>query len=143
LLELWLGRLSPSCRKALKSMVLGFLRWVRARGEFNSLGEMLEFQRGTVGDDRYRIVDLLVDHVQEKGGTYKGMVDQYGMVRSFFLHHRAELPRVPVRFRPTSDQAVGRLERVEDVGSMLWVEGSGHILDVVSGLDGSDEVYGV
>ena len=110
LLGLWLGRFSPGCRAGLRSVVLCFLRWVRGRGEFGSLGEMLEFQKGAVGDDRYRIVDLLISHVQDKGGTYKGMVDRYGMVRSFFLHHRAELPRVPVRFRPTRDQTVGRLD---------------------------------
>jgi hypothetical protein len=70
---------------------------------------MVVFQKNAVGDDRYRIVDLLVEYVRERGGTYRGMRTRYTTVRSFFLHSRAELPRVPVRFTPTRDAAVGRL----------------------------------
>jgi len=89
-------------------MVRGFERWIRNRGVFSSLDDMVVFQKNAVGDDRYRIVDLLVEYVREYGGTYKSMRTRYAAVRSFFLHSRAELPRVPVHFAPTKDAAMGR-----------------------------------
>lgn len=83
----------------------GFLR----RHGFGSVEEAVRFQKEASGDDRYRIVDLLIEHVREKGGTHRSMNFRYNAVRSFFLYARAELPRVKVNFRPDRDETVGRL----------------------------------
>lgn len=68
LLDLWLGRFSLSCR-GFEVDCFGFSQVGSGSGEFSSFGEMLEFQKRAAGDDRHRIVDLLISHVQEKGGT--------------------------------------------------------------------------
>ena len=48
--------------------VLGFVDWAKGKGEFRGLDEMVEFQKQATRDDRYRIVDLLLDHVKERAG---------------------------------------------------------------------------
>ena len=73
-----------------------------------SLDEMVEFQKKAVGDDGYRIVDLLIQHVKEKAGRLNGMNSRYGTVRSVFLHNRAGLPKVPTNFMPSKDESVGK-----------------------------------
>jgi hypothetical protein len=50
-----------------------------------------------------------VEHVKEKGGTFNTMSATYGVIRSFFYHARAELPRISVQFTPTRDASVGKL----------------------------------
>jgi hypothetical protein len=89
---------------------------------FQSLDGAVEFQRGAEGQEEYRVVDLLVEHVQGKGGTYKGMMFRYQANRSLFLHSRAPLPSIRVNFRPTRDTTVGKLT-IEDV--LVLVKGVG------------------
>ena len=89
-------------------MVSAFERWLNSRG-FASLDEAAVFQKNAVGDDRYRLVDLAVEHVKEAGGTYHTMTSRYSSVRAFFMRKRCELPRVQVDFTPTRDASVGKL----------------------------------
>jgi hypothetical protein len=70
--------------------VAAFERWLKAKGFFSSLDEAVKFQDSATGKDRYKIVDYLIEHVKEKGGTFNGMKVRYTNLRSYFLHKRAE-----------------------------------------------------
>ena len=109
LVERWLEGLAPSGRQSYQSGLRLFEAWLRRRGEFSDIEAAVEFQKQATGDDRYRVVDLLAEHVRECGGTYKGMMWRYASVRSFFLHIRAELPTIKVNLVPNKDATVGRL----------------------------------
>lgn len=107
----WLGQLAPATRKGYKSHILDFERFCKRQGAFQSLGEMVAFQEGAAGRDRFKIVDLAVAWVRERGGRARSMRLRFSVARSFFLHLRVELPRIPVRFMPDTDAVVGELTR--------------------------------
>ena len=109
LVENWLEGLAVDGRQSYLSGLRLFEAWLKERDEFASIEEAVAFQKRAVGDERYRIGDLLLQHVRERGGTYKGMIWRYAAVRSFFMHVRAELPRVKVNLQPSRDATVGRL----------------------------------
>jgi len=52
----------------------------------------------------------MIKRIQEKGGTYSGMLTTLSNLRSFFQHNRVELPRVGSwRPSPTKEPTEGRL----------------------------------
>jgi len=61
---------------------------------FGSLDEAVEFQKRSVGDDRFRIVDLAAQFVRQADATYQSMRWRYSVIRSFFLDARGELPKI-------------------------------------------------
>ena len=95
------------CDSLNQSLVSTFESWLKEKG-FSNLDEAVTFQEKAVGRDRYKLVDLAVQHVKEVGGTYHSMISRYSSVRAFFLHRRVELPRVQVIFSPTRDAVVGK-----------------------------------
>lgn len=105
-----MGGCAASGRRGMASAIQLFQSWLRENGRFPSLEEAVVFQKQATGDDRYRIVDLALKFVKEKGGTYGTMSWRYSsVIRSFFYHCRAELPKVRVNFTPTRDATTGRL----------------------------------
>lgn len=110
LVEEWASGRAESGRGGMASAIQLFQNWLRESGYFPSLEEAVVFQKQATGDDRYRIVDLALKFVKEKGGTYSTMSWRYSsVIRSFFYHCRAELPKVRVNFTPTRDATAGRL----------------------------------
>jgi hypothetical protein len=61
------------------------------------------FQKKAEGEDRYRVVDLVKKHCEERGGTYHTLSWRYRTLRSLFLHCRAELPKIQVNWHPNKD----------------------------------------
>jgi len=109
LIEVWLLSRSASGRSACRSFIRTFDAWLKEQGHFQSLDEAVKFQEEAVGRARFRVVDLAIAHVKMKGGTWKGMNTRFDALRSFFLFHRVELPKVRVHFEPTRDTTRGRL----------------------------------
>lgn len=105
----WLKELSPSSRPGRACILHQFESWLERKNAFKNLDEAVAFQKSAVNDDRYKIVDSLVEFVREFGGTYNSMSWRYATIRSFFLHSRAELPKTPVNLAPTKDATVARL----------------------------------
>jgi hypothetical protein len=106
--DVWVNSAAEKARPGRKSVILIFEKWLKSKG-FPSLEDAVKFQEQAQGRDRYRIVDLAVEHVKEWGGTYKTMSQRYTTIRSFFMRSRAELPKVSINFVPTRDATVGAL----------------------------------
>ena len=69
------------------------MRWLKENGWPDATPEeLIEFQEKAEGRDRYKILDLAQRHIREIGGTRFGMRTRYTVIRSFFMHNRAELP---------------------------------------------------
>jgi len=76
--------------------------------------QLLEFQENAKGRDRYILVDLMTRRIQEKGGTYNGMIGHLSILRSFFNHNRVELPGVGGwKPHPTKEPVEGRLDTAQ------------------------------
>ena len=107
--ERFLMSRSETNRHSANSLVFQFQTWLAKHSEFSNLDAALDYQEKAVGKEKYRIGDLLVEYVKEAGGTFHTMQARYNVVRSFFYHSRAELPKIVVQFMPTKDASVGRL----------------------------------
>jgi len=108
----WLNRLHPETRSSYSSAFKDWLLWLwsfpRWSGKLPS--ELLEWQENAKGRDRFILVDLMTQRVQEKGGTYSSMTSRLSHIRSFFHHNRVELPGLGGwRPRPTKEPVQGRL----------------------------------
>jgi len=76
--------------------------------------QLLEFQENAKGRDRYVLIDLMIQRIQEKGGTYNGMLGHLSILRSFFNHNRVELPGVGSwKPRPTKEPVQGHLNAAQ------------------------------
>jgi hypothetical protein len=72
--------------------------------------ELVEFQRGAVGEDRWLLLDLAQRYVLSLEGRAKYKRRVYASIRSFFLHNRAPLSRDPsFKLRGDYPKVVGRL----------------------------------
>jgi len=92
----WLGRLKANTANKSWYMFRGFIKWLdNCDSPFSGFSpdELIDFQKGAVGEDRYSILDLLQSYLIERGGRASYKVRIYGCVRSFFIHNRAELPK--------------------------------------------------
>lgn len=80
-------------------------RWTDATPE-----SLLAFQEAATGRQRFVILDLIEDHVAQKGGTYISMVVRLSRLRSFFIRNRVEIPAakdwIP---KPTKEPTRGHL----------------------------------
>jgi hypothetical protein len=108
LVESWLGSLAETGRNSRENSIGIFEAWLRGKGH-PSLEDAVRFQKKAAGEDRFKLADLVVKHVKERGGTYSTMKWRYATVRSFFMFHRADLPTVRVNWQPTKDATIGRL----------------------------------
>jgi hypothetical protein len=92
----WLSSLTEETRPTYLSNLRSFLDWVWQIPEWKGKTptEFLAFQEETKGRQRFILPDLITDHVQGKGGTYKSMTTQVSHLRTFFTHNRVELPPI-------------------------------------------------
>jgi len=82
--------------------------------------ELVRFQRGVVGDERFDLLDVVQEYVQGgRGLRYRTKLARYSVVKSFFEHNRASLPRdVNFRVRSGVRPVVGSLD-VDDVHDVV------------------------
>ena len=101
--ERWLGRLAEATKPGYLRLLGLFLTYLGERGFTCDPEELIEYQKGALGDDRYVILDYLQEWVQGFEGVRMGTKRRkYSAVKSFFQHNRADLPRDPV-FRLRAD----------------------------------------
>jgi len=72
---------------------------------------LVEFQENQTTKGQYILLDLGADWVNESGGTINTLEKKLAMVRSFFMHNRAPLPRAKVILRPSRSPIIGLLTR--------------------------------
>jgi integrase len=92
----WLNSLSGSNLKKRVTYLNGWLRWLKANGgQFSGFDPdgLVEYQKNADNGHKYDLLDLLQSYVTQIKGrkSYKRYV--YTLIRSFFLHNRAELPQ--------------------------------------------------
>jgi len=96
--ENWLSRLSPSTAKVNISFFRAWMNWVRENGgEFSSFtpDDFIEYQRQTDKVNKYEVLDLVQRYILDCKGRKNTKSSRYTVIRSFFAHNRAELPRDP------------------------------------------------
>ena len=108
----WLNRLDPETRPSYFSSFKDWLLFLWSfplwSGKLPS--ELLEWQENAKGRDRFILVDLMIQRVQKKGGTYSSMSSRLSHTRSFFHHNRVELPGLGGwKPRPTKEPVQGHL----------------------------------
>jgi len=112
----WLGRLDSETRSSYRSRFKDWLLWLWRLPEWSGKlpSQLLEFQENAKGRDRYILVDLITRRIDEKGGTYNGMIGHLSILRSFFNHNRVELPGVGSwKPHPTKEPVEGRLDTAQ------------------------------
>ena len=85
---------------------------------FGSLDEAVEFQKRSVGDDRFRIVDLAAQFVRQTDATYQSMRWRYSVIRSFFLDARGNFRRSSMNVSAKSNKNVE--SRLTSNASWSW-----------------------
>ena len=109
----WLGRIEAGTRSSYKSRFKDWLLWLWRLPEWSGKlpSQLLEFQENAKDRDRYILIDLMTRRIDEKGGTYNGMIGHLSILRSFFNHNRIELPGVGSwKPHPTKEPVEGRLD---------------------------------
>jgi integrase len=94
-LENWLGRLSHDGARNGRYVFNNWVKWVRVNGSNfaqSTPDELVSFQAEAVGRDKYAILDLVQAYVGTLSGRRGSIKNKYTVIRSFFLHNRAELP---------------------------------------------------
>ena len=115
----WLSELNPESRPSCRSSFGNWLKWLWQKPEWT--GKMpsllLDLQENATGRERMRLPKLIIEHVQERGGTYKSMSNRASAVRSFFLHSSVDMPTAHWIPRPTKEPVKGHLtfEQVRNI----------------------------
>ena len=95
--ENWLGRLAPATAKSRRIWFNAFMKWLRENGgRFKDMtpDELVEYQKGCVGDERFEVLDMVQNYILSLNGrSLNTKKNYYATIRSFFAHNRAELPR--------------------------------------------------
>lgn len=92
----WLGRLGERTGVVNLYTFANFMRWLGEHGgSFASMSpdDLVEWQRGHPGS--YELLDLVQGWVRGMDVRANTKARRYGVIRSFFAHNRAELPRDP------------------------------------------------
>lgn len=95
--QTWLSRVSPSTATNYQSWWNAWSKWLRVNGgEFKDMtpAELLKYQKNCSNGERYKILDVAQRYILSlQGRRASTKRNYYRMVRSFFSHNRAELPR--------------------------------------------------
>ncbi len=89
-----------------------FLDFLHSKPGFEGItpSGLIEFQLRAEREGRkYVLLDLLEEHIQSCGGTYRGLMSRWDAVRSFFRRNRAALPEDDFNLKPTREPTQGRL----------------------------------
>ncbi len=83
-LEKWMNKLGPEARLNCRSTWNTWTNWLHKQpGYETATPESLpEFQESSKGRDRFRILDLIEDHCQARGGTYGSMIVRVSRLRN-------------------------------------------------------------
>ncbi len=94
--EAWLSRLGSATARNNRFYFRNFTDWLRGDGgSFSGFtpDQLIKFQREASNDERYELLDVVQRYVLSlKGLRQSSRRHRYMVVRSFFLHNRAELP---------------------------------------------------
>ncbi|MDQ1279127.1 MAG: hypothetical protein QG670_387 [Thermoproteota archaeon] len=93
--EFWLGRMKPSSWQTTTSNFGLFMKWLKAEGgpfRDYSPDMLVEYQRSSDNSHRYDILNLVQRYISAFNGRKATKRVRYALVRSFFMHNRAELP---------------------------------------------------
>jgi hypothetical protein len=99
--------------------------------------ELLAWQENAKGRQRYVLLDLMFEHVQERGGTYSSMVTRLSHLRSFFFHNRVEVPSIAGwQPQPTREPSVSTLTlvQVRDIITHASLRDTATLLTLFQGL---------
>jgi integrase len=103
----WKSRLAESTYSNGKFMITKFFNWAYENGrELKSKNpdELVEFQRFSKYQDKYKILDLVQAYILSyKGYRYKTKTTLYSTIRGFFKNNRAQLPSDDFRSRIKGD----------------------------------------
>lgn len=117
----WLSNLTVETRPTYLSNLRGFLDWLWQKSEWKGKmpSELLAFQEEVKGRQRFILPDLIIDHVQAKGGTYKSMTTQVSHLRTFFTNNRVELPPIGNWHPNPTREPVGSTLTLEQVRQII------------------------
>jgi len=108
MVERWLDRLSPASEKTNRFIFSKFLAWLQGKGgRFStfSVEELVEFQKEAGNGDAFKILDEVQSYINSlKDLRLSSLETYYAVIRSFFAHNRAELPKDKT-FKPRSTVA--------------------------------------
>lgn len=94
----WFGRLGESTQVVYENTFKLFMEWL---GEYDSPfkgyspDELIEYQTNCDNGSRYDLLDLIQVWVSSQKSRASTKKRYYAVVKSFFSHNRAELPRDP------------------------------------------------
>jgi hypothetical protein len=116
----WLHRLDEDTRSSYFYNFREWLLWLWRIPQWSGRTptELLDWQENAKGRQRRILLDLMIDYVDEKGGTYTGMKSRLSHLRSFFLNNGVELPATGAWDpKPTQEPTKGALtpEKVREI----------------------------
>ncbi|MFB0543230.1 MAG: hypothetical protein ACETVR_00465 [Candidatus Bathyarchaeia archaeon] len=117
-----MGRLSPTSKEKTHLIFRWWMDWLGENGgEFKDYtpDDLVEFQRNASNSDKYKILDLVQDFIQRQRGRYSSKKKYYTVVKSFFLHNRAELPKDASFEIRAEEEKVKALLTIEEVRDMI------------------------
>ena len=107
----WLSEVNSESRPSYKTNFGKWLMWLWQKPEWAGKmpSALLDLQENAVGRERMRFPKMIIEYVQERGGTYKSMGTRASGIRSFFLHSNVDMPSVHWVPRPTKEPVKGHL----------------------------------
>lgn len=118
----WMGRLSEGSRRSYGPTFNRFMTYVREKGgPFKEMtpDELVQYQRNSDNGSDYDILDLIQGWIGTMVARQSSKATAYHIVKSFFNHNRAPLPKDPsFIIRGDRDQVIGRLT-VENIRDMV------------------------
>ncbi len=121
--ERWLSRLAPSTARVHLSYFKGWMKWVNeGNSKFSNAtpDELISIQKNVENGTLYDVLDEIVQpYVMRKEGTFNTKNKIYAVIRSYFKHNRAQLPRDPTFIiRPEREKNEGTLT-IEEIRKVV------------------------
>lgn len=144
----WLGRMSEGSKRSYGPTFNRFMTYVREKGgPFKEMtpDELVRYQRNSDNGSAYDILDLIQGWIGKMNARQSSKDTAYSIVKSFFNHNRATLPKDPsFIIRGDQDQVIGRLT-IENIRDMVLSSNRCYRAIVLSmfqgGMDTSSMIY--
>jgi len=121
--ENWLSRLAKTSARNNGYIFRAWIDWMPEHGgAFKGMtpDELIQFQKEADNSHRYEILDVLQRYVNSlEGMRQSSKTKAYSVVRSFFSHNRAELPRDPTFIIRSDVEKVRGTLTVEEIRDMV------------------------
>lgn len=118
----WASRVAPTTAQHYVYTMNQYYAWASENDEkFGVMNpdQLIEYQQNSVNQTRYEVLDSILDFANSKSGRHGYVSKKYKIMRSFFMHNRAELPRDPrTRFNTDRPRVTGTLT-VEETRDMI------------------------